>query len=121
MNDDTIIKQRIGGRSVRAIAKTNGCSVAEVNRVLDLFANATITDQVRKHTLALELARLDELQEAFYEQAMGGDVQSGALVAKIIERRRAALVYARHLGAAFAILHRRDSFACGGGNWRAGG
>ena len=39
-----------------------GCSVAEVNRVLDLFANATITDQVRKHTLALELARLDELR-----------------------------------------------------------
>jgi len=36
-----------------------GCSVAEVNRVLDLFANATITD---KHTLALELARLDELR-----------------------------------------------------------
>ena len=45
-----------------------GCSVAEVNRVLDLFANATITDQVRKHTLALELARLDELQEAFYDR-----------------------------------------------------
>ena len=51
------------------------------------FANATITDQVRKHTLALELSRLDELQEAFYEQAMGGDVQSGALISKIIERR----------------------------------
>jgi hypothetical protein len=32
MNDDTIIKQRVSGRSVRAIAKTNGCSVAEVNR-----------------------------------------------------------------------------------------
>ena len=32
-------------------------------------------------------SRLDELQEAFHEQAMGGDVQSGALVAKIIERR----------------------------------
>jgi Tfp pilus assembly PilM family ATPase len=42
--------------------------VAEVNRVLDLFANATITDKVRKHTLALELARLDELQEAFYDR-----------------------------------------------------
>ena len=27
------------------------------------------------------------MQEAFYEQAMGGDVQCGALVAKIIERR----------------------------------
>jgi hypothetical protein len=72
---------------VRTIAKTNGCSVAEVSRVLDLFPNATITDQIRKHTLALELSRLDELQEAFYEQAMGGDVQSGALFAKIIERR----------------------------------
>jgi DNA-directed RNA polymerase specialized sigma24 family protein len=87
MNDDTIIKQRVSGRSVRAIAKTNGCSVAEVNRVLDLFANATITDQVRKHTLAFELARLDELQRTSYAQALDGDVQSVALVAKIVERR----------------------------------
>jgi hypothetical protein len=31
MNDDTIIQQRISGRSARAIAKPQGCSVAQIN------------------------------------------------------------------------------------------
>jgi hypothetical protein len=87
MSEDEIIQQRVSGRSVRAIARTFGVSVAEVTAVLDRFARTTIDDKVRKHTLALELARLDELQEIFYARAMEGDVQSGALVAKIIERR----------------------------------
>jgi len=38
-------------------------------------------------TLALELARLDELQETFYARVLEGDVQCGALITKIIERR----------------------------------
>jgi hypothetical protein len=72
---------------VHAIAKTKGISLADVNRALDLFSEATFNDNVRKHTLALELARLDELQEVFYKQALAGDVQSAQLVLKLIERR----------------------------------
>jgi transposase len=87
MNDDVIVQQRVSGRSTRAIAKAQGCSVAEVNKALDRFTETTIDDKVRKHTLALELARLDELQEVFYTRALEGDVQCGALVTKIIERR----------------------------------
>ena len=87
MNDDEVIKQRISGRSVRAIAKAQGCSVVEVNKALDRFSETTIDDKVRRHTLALELARLDELQETFYARALEGDVQCGALCTKIIERR----------------------------------
>jgi hypothetical protein len=87
MNDDTIIQQRVSGRSARAIAKAQGCTVAEVNRVLDRFTETTIDDKTRKHTLALELARLDELQETFYARALEGDVACGALITKIIERR----------------------------------
>src|SRR5262249_53680539 len=41
----------------------------------------------RKHSLALELERLDQLQQVFSARALEGDVASGALVAKIIERR----------------------------------
>lgn len=41
----------------------------------------------RRQVLDLELARLDELQAAFYPAAMGGDVQAGALVLKVIARR----------------------------------
>ena len=87
MNDDVIIQQRISGRSARAIAKAQGCSVVEVNKALDRFTETTIDDKVRKHTLALELARLDELQETFYARALEGDVACGALITKIIERR----------------------------------
>src|SRR5215471_10217533 len=85
--DDVIIQQRISGRSARAIGKAQGCSVAEVNKALDRFTETTIDDKVRKHTLALELARLAELQETFYARALEGDVACGALITKIIERR----------------------------------
>jgi hypothetical protein len=70
---------------VRAIAKAHGTTAAEINKIIDYFADGVITDKVRNHSLALE--RLDELQETFYARALGGDVQSAALVTKIIERR----------------------------------
>jgi hypothetical protein len=63
------------------------CTLAEAHKVLDRFAETMIDDSTRKHTLALELARLDELQETFYGRALEGDVQCGALIAKLIERR----------------------------------
>jgi hypothetical protein len=87
MNDDRIIQQRVSGRSARAIAKAEGCTLAEVNRAIDRFTETTIDDKTRMHTLALELARLDELQETFYARALEGDVACGALITKIIERR----------------------------------
>jgi len=87
MNDDEVIRQRISGRSARAIAKAQATTVAEVNKALDRFTETTIDDKVRRHTLALELARLDELQETFYARALEGDVACGALITKIIERR----------------------------------
>ncbi len=87
MSDDEIIQQRIAGRSVRAIAKAQHCSVAQVNEAIDRWAATAIDDKIRKTTLALELARLDQLQETFYARALEGDVQCGALVAKLIERR----------------------------------
>src|SRR5499433_3967386 len=87
MNDDEVIRQRISGRSARAIAKAQATTVAEVNKALDRFTEMTIDDKTRKHTLALELARLDELQETFYARALEGDVACGALITKIIERR----------------------------------
>src|SRR5262249_47403674 len=87
MNDDEIVQQRVSGRSARAIARVQGCTLTEVNRVLDRFTETTIDDKTRKHTLALELARLDELQETFYARALESDVACGALITKIIERR----------------------------------
>ena len=101
MNDDTIIKQRIGGRSVRAIAKTNGCSVAEVNQVLDLFANATITDQVRKHTMALELPR------RLSRRPPRLDAGAGTEFDHVVRRQRRYVDLARLAGLDDVITQRR--------------
>jgi hypothetical protein len=87
LDGEDIVQARIRGESVRSIAKRLSCTLAEVNKVLDRFAETTIDEKTRKHTLALELARLDELQTVFHDRALAGDVHCGALVAKIIERR----------------------------------
>jgi hypothetical protein len=73
--------------SVHAIAKTRRKTVSEANEAIERWADSTITDKTKKHTLALELARLDELQELFYQRALEDDVQCGAMVTKIIERQ----------------------------------
>jgi hypothetical protein len=65
---------------VRAIAKAHGTTAAEINKIIDRFADGVITDKIGKHSLALELERLDQLQAVYFERALGGDVQSAALV-----------------------------------------
>src|SRR5262249_43734097 len=47
MNDDEIIRQRISGRSARAIAKAQATTVAEVNKALDRFTETTIVRACR--------------------------------------------------------------------------
>jgi type IV secretory pathway TrbF-like protein len=69
-DDDDIVQHCVAGRSVRAIAKARRTS--EVNVAIDRRAGQVTTDKARKHGLALELARLDELQEVFYERALEG-------------------------------------------------
>jgi hypothetical protein len=94
-DDDDFIRQR--GRSEREIAKARRCSVAQINEGIDRWAATSIDDKIRKNTLALELARLDELQETFYARAREGDVQCGVLGTKIIERRGVMLsVFTHH-------------------------
>src|SRR5262249_54828826 len=87
LDGEDIVQARIRGEGVRSIAKRLSCTLAEVHKVLDRFAETTIDEKTRKHTLALELARLDELLTVFHDRALAGDVHCGALVAKIIERR----------------------------------
>jgi hypothetical protein len=85
--DNKVVQLRIAGRSPRAISKALGLTPGRINRALDKFCDAQLTEQTRKHTLSLELARLDALQAVFMRQALAGDVQSGMLVEKIIARR----------------------------------
>jgi hypothetical protein len=70
MDDDQIIAECIAGKSVRATAKAPGCSVAQVNHVIDAWVEEAIDDQLRKRSLCLELGRLDQLMEVFYRRAV---------------------------------------------------
>jgi hypothetical protein len=45
----------------------------------------------RRHALHLELARLDQLQAAFYRAAMCGDIAAANIVLKVINRRCAIM------------------------------
>ena len=87
IDSEAIIEARVRGESIRSISKRLGVSVADINDTLDKFASITISQNLRTHTLALELERLDKLQQSFEQQAHAGDVQAAALVTKIIERR----------------------------------
>ena len=87
MDRDEIINKR-----VRRIAEDHGCTVAEVNEVLDRHPIALDRDTYLKRTLALELLRLDELEEAFREKALvDRDVAAGVLLVKVAERRSLGL------------------------------
>src|SRR5262249_41099187 len=70
-----------------SISKRLGCTLEDIDDVLTRFAKLTISQNLRQHTLALELARLDRLQRPFERQAEAGDIQSAMLCTKIIERR----------------------------------
>jgi len=87
IDSEAIIEARVQGESIRSISKRLGCSVGDINDCLDRFAKITISANLRVHTLALELERLDRLQRTFESIAETGDVQAAALVTKIIERR----------------------------------
>jgi hypothetical protein len=63
---------RSSASASRAIAKARRTTVADI--VIDRWAASAIDDKMRRDTLALELARLDELQETFYARALEGDV-----------------------------------------------
>ena len=97
---DLIIHKR-----VRRIADDFGCTIAEVHAVLDRHPIEIDRDKYLKRTLALELLRLDELEEAFRDKAIvDRDVASGALLVRIAERRATLLGLNPPLGHAVQLI-----------------
>jgi hypothetical protein len=86
MNDDEVIRLRISGRSAR-IARAQATTVAEVNKALDRFTETTIRQSPQAHAgvRACQTRRIARNVPTHYP--LEGDVQCGALVTKIIERR----------------------------------
>jgi DNA-binding transcriptional MerR regulator len=92
-------------KRVRRIADEHGCSVAEVNAVLDHHPIETNRDQYLKRALALELLHLDEIVEAFRDKALvDRDVPSAMVLIKAAERRATLLGLNPVLGHAVSIV-----------------
>jgi hypothetical protein len=91
VDGEDIIRARLGGESERVIARRLKITIQDVRDALDRFSATVINHHTRLHTLALDLERLDEMITAFRPMAKSGDVQAGALVAKLIESRRIML------------------------------
>ena len=83
--EEAIFKARLSGKSVRRIAQEFHTDVPQVEAIIERMC-PTIDTQMRAVALALDLERLDELQETFYSDAVKGDVQAAA----IFEDRRAS-------------------------------
>src|SRR5262249_6438253 len=82
-----------------------GCGVDEVLACLDHHPIELDRDKYLKRTLALELFRLDELEDAFRDKAIvRGDVAAGTLLVKVAERRATLLGMNAPLGHAVQVI-----------------
>jgi hypothetical protein len=71
MNDDEIIRQRIAGKSVRAIAKTQRRSVAEINTVIDRWASVALTAEAASMGSLLSLPGTMSCSGPFMRRPLG--------------------------------------------------
>jgi hypothetical protein len=84
MDEEGVVRARISGQSIEKIARARRVSAAEVHAVLDRYCDRTLNPDVRRHGLAIELARLDRLLEAAaWPKAMGGDLAAIASAEKL--------------------------------------
>jgi hypothetical protein len=98
-------QDKIIHRAVRRIADDFGCTVAEVNALLDRHPIEVDRDKYLKRVLALQLLQLDELEEAFHDKAIvDRDVPSGVLLIKAQERRATLLGLNPPIGHAVRVV-----------------
>ena len=84
--DDAVLEQRLAGKSARAIGRELKLTVGQIDAILDRVL-PEIGNPARLRAVALDLQRLDGLLQTFYQRAVNGDVNSGTLCVKIMERR----------------------------------
>ena len=88
VNKDDVVALAVAGQNVRAMARHLSCSQAVVRTLLDEFAGEELKPSARAAALALEVARLEQLEAAFTRDALANmDVQAGTLVVKLSSRK----------------------------------
>jgi hypothetical protein len=90
IRDRQIVELRTG-KSEGEICRLLGCTVADVHRAIDARAAVTLSAQNRLRLIYLQLQRIEELEAAFMPQAKAGEVASGALITKLMERKSTLL------------------------------
>jgi hypothetical protein len=78
------------GRSWWDIAEELGISEQLAQRRVDeaiARASQLIDDYTKRSMLAMEIGRLDRLQQAFWDDAIGGDVRSAEFILKVSAQR----------------------------------
>lgn len=85
--EDKILLQRVMGKTTSAIARDAGLTEAEVERIVADHTDTTLTIDIRKRSLALDLTRLDLLVHVCMSRAVEGDMQAVLAALKIIQRR----------------------------------
>jgi hypothetical protein len=90
---------------VRRIADDFGCTIDEVNNLLDQHPLEVDRDKYLKRVLALQLLQLDEIEEAFHDKAIKDRVvPSGMLLIKAQERRATLLGANAPIGHAVRVV-----------------
>jgi hypothetical protein len=84
--DQQIFQLRLMGESVGNIARQFRLAPEQVVAIVSAQCTS-ISEQFRKHTLELELERLDDLERPYYPKAREGNHQSLAACLKIAELR----------------------------------
>jgi hypothetical protein len=86
--DDTMLEERLAGRSVVAIAKQYRCATSEVDAVIDRRLSYDLNNEMRLKAIKLDVARLEALMVPFFERATKDrDCAAGTLCCKLLERR----------------------------------
>jgi hypothetical protein len=87
--DEAIAEALTAGRSMRAVRKDFGISIAELDGALERLW--PIDAVARLRMIKSDLGKLDRLTQVFYEKALAGCIQSGLLTVRIWERKHELL------------------------------
>jgi hypothetical protein len=106
IDGEAVLSERLHGKSVRAIARQFGRTVAEINEVLDAVSEP-ITPEYKVRAVSADLERLDAMQAVWFEKCLAGDYNAGLLCLKIAERRASILGLDQPTSKAFDVIELR--------------
>jgi len=83
--DELVAEAITSGRSLRAVRKEFGLSVAELDAALERCWPIDLAARLRM--IRTDGGKLDRMIEVFFQKAIAGDVNSATLVVKALERK----------------------------------